>query len=285
MSITLNGKDKGNELARVAEVLQGACGIAIDAIHSLDTSKGRFGEGNRAFSLEDAIRELGPSFQTDGQLQAGVVFDVPGTDLYEVLIGNRRFAVCHFFRMPFLARKLGYVPTLAEKIKIRLTENIKREDMSFFDIAADVNSYIAATGCKQGEAAALLGLDESLVSKAITVAENLAPELRPHVESGKVGRTISYLIATLPDIPTQVYLGKLVMEKGLTRDNVVKRIKVLKGGKEKKAKALKHADGPACVVLPTNWPGEKIVEWLAARLGAAKDWLRKGVPPEKWGTL
>src|SRR5262245_5523866 len=88
-----------------------------DVVHSLPTAKGRHGEGNRIILPEDVIHDLVPSIQEVGILEPGLVFDVPGTDLYEVLIGNRRFRACAILGIPFLARKLDHVPKLSERIK------------------------------------------------------------------------------------------------------------------------------------------------------------------------
>jgi ParB-like chromosome segregation protein Spo0J len=283
MTITINGKDMGNELARVAEVIQDL-GVSAAVIRDFDTATWFHSRFNRQMDMRYVMDELAPSFRSQGQLKPGLGCPGPEPGTFECPIGNHSLAACRLNGMPFKARVLDHVPSDAEKIKIITTDNVKQKRMTLFNIADALRQYARASGCTQGEAAALLEIDESLASKALTVDEGLAPELRPQVESGDLGSSFSYLLSTLKDVPTQIDLAERV-KKGLKRDALAKIVRQINGGKQTKARSLTHKDGPACVVLPTNWPGEKIVEWLAARLRAAKDWLRKGVPPEKWGAL
>jgi ParB-like chromosome segregation protein Spo0J len=283
MTITLNGKDRGNEIASVVEALQNRC-MSAAVIREFDPAKWFHSKFNRQIDMQYVMDELAPSFRSQGQLKPGLGCPGPEPDTFECLIGNHSLAACRLIGAQFKARVLDYVPSNPEKIKIITADNVKQKRLTQFDIADSLRHYVRESGCLQGEAAALMDLDESVASRSLTVDAGIAPSLRPLVESGELGSSFSYLIATVKDHGTQAELAERV-RKGLKRDALAKLVRQINGGKEKKAKALKHTDGPACVVLPTNWPGEKIVEWLAARLGAAKDWLRKGVPPEKWGTL
>lgn len=119
------------------------------------------------------LAKLGPlieSIRTQKQLQAGRVRHhptIPGR--FECIYGHRRLAVQRFLNGEFLAILHEGELTDAEIIKMQLTENLEREDMSFWEIADAVQQFVLVKKCKQGEAAELLGIDESVVSKAMTV--------------------------------------------------------------------------------------------------------------------
>ena len=71
----------------------------------------------------------------------------------------------------------------------------------------------------------------------------------------------------------------------MKREAFFRVVKKLRGAAERKPRRTVHDDGQGKLEHPSNWPAEKIVEWLAAKLTSARDWLKKGVPPEKWGAL
>ena len=143
------------------------------------------------------LGKLGPlidSIRAQTQLQAGRVRrhpTLPGK--FECIYGHRRLAVQLFLNGEFIAILHEEPLTDPDIIKMQLTENLERADMTFWEIADAVTLFIAKQKCTQGKAAELLGIDEAVVSKAMTVSANLIEEYRPRVESGEICKSNAHL--------------------------------------------------------------------------------------------
>lgn len=269
----------------------GPSAAAADAILAFDPARCVPCRFNRPFDIKDVLDKLVPSIRAEGQLQPGVVCDLPDRPGWvEVLIGHRRVEASRVIGIPFHARKLPAIPSDEEKIRFILTENLNREGMTWLEIAERVHQFIEVSGCKQGEAAERLCLgDPSLVSKALTVGNNLCPPLRPLVESGELSRTTSYLIATVPHAcigldplpPTcpQRDLTKLVIEHGLKRDAVAKRVREMKGRALRKPKALAITCGGVTARVSGN-PVETLRAFVAKAGEALRRLEKDSLPPD-----
>jgi ParB/RepB/Spo0J family partition protein len=179
-------------------------------------------------------------------------------------------------------------PESKDRLLGSLQANAMRLDMDDFEYAAVYQELMGECGfATQAELAPVVKASTSLISKRMRMFNGIPQDIRGLFGRGprKLGGRAAYAISGLPTDDDKREIARLAVERSLKVDVIERLCRDRAGKKTKKARSLTHKDGPACVVLPTNWPGEKIVEWLAARLGAAKDWLRKGVPPEKWGTL
>jgi hypothetical protein len=75
------------------------------------------------------------------------------------------------------------------------------------------------------EVARTLGKSESEVSRALAIRNGLAPELHHHVQSGRLPLSLSYELAKVRNHPRQVELAEAVMERGLTRAELIHLIK------------------------------------------------------------
>lgn len=164
---------------------------------------------------------------------------------------------------------VGYAPGagMYHIIGMQLTENIQQQAMMPWEVADAVQQFTLKKGCTQAEAAGLLAIDESVVSKAVTIANKLIAEYRPLLEAGEVRWSSAYLVATLPpELQRQVNPRK-------KRALLEKDIKILKGKPERKAKRVKHKDEFGLIEFRANTPREQIIDWLTKKIGELKKGL------------
>lgn len=211
------------------------------------------------------LQSLIDSVRAQGQLVPGLVRPHPALPgHYECIYGHRRLTVQQFLNGEFVAILHEGPLSDADIIGMQLTENIQQQAMLPWEVADAVQQFTLKKGCTQGEAAGLLAIDESVVSKAVTIANKLIAEYRPLLESGEVRWSSAYLVATLPpDLQRQVNPRK---KRALLETD----IKILKGKPERKAKTVKHKDEFGLIEFRANTPREQIIDWLTKKIGELK---------------
>ena len=204
-------------------------------------------EGNRVVTLE-TVADLLASIGAEGQLVPALVYphpDLPGKWL--CLGGNRRLFCCRVLGLKLKAVAVEGPVTEERQVKLRLTENVIRKNMSLLEIAEDLQRYMQLTGItSQAEVAAALSMGEPEVSRALRLPKLLDPELHGCVRDFKVGRSVAEMIASLPTHELQRDVMKRVLEgdlRGKKRDAIAREIDRLKGKKPKAQKAVKLACG------------------------------------------
>ena len=122
--------------------------------------------GNRVVTLE-TVADLLASMQAEGQIVPALVClhtDLPGKWL--CLGGNRRLFCCRVLGLKLKAVAVEGPVTEERQVKLRLTENVIRRNMSLLEIAEDLHRYMQLTGvASQAEVAAALNMGVSEVSR------------------------------------------------------------------------------------------------------------------------
>ncbi|HVS39332.1 MAG TPA: ParB/RepB/Spo0J family partition protein [Gemmataceae bacterium] len=243
--------------------------------------------GNRVPALE-SVTDLLASIRADGQLVPGLVCphpEPPGKWL--CLGGNRRLFCCRVLGRKFKAVAVEGPVTEERQVKLRLTENVIRKNMSLLEIAEDLQRYMRLTGAtSQAEVAAALHMGLPEVSRALRLPRMLHPDLHGYVRDFKVGRTVAELIASLSaeqqhDVMRRVLEGDL---KGMKRDAVAREIDRLRGRKPKAQRSLKLA----CAGVVATVKGDCVAAlraFIARATDALKTLERDKLPPEFLGGL
>jgi ParB/RepB/Spo0J family partition protein len=238
--------------------------------------------GNRPITLE-TVPELLASIQAEGQLVPALVCphqELPGKWL--CLGGNRRLFCCRVLGLKLKAVTVEGPVTEERQVKLRLTENVIRRNMSLLEIAEDLQRYMQLTGiASQADVAAALNMGVPEVSRALRLPKLLDPELHDYVRDFKVGRTVAELIALLPaerqgDVMRRVLEGDL---RGMKRDAIAREIDRLRGKKAKTQKSLKLACGGVVATVK----GDSVAAlraFIAKVTEALKKLERDNLPPE-----
>jgi len=155
--------------------------------------------GNRIPTLEDVL-DLYRSIKAEGQLVAGLCYRDPEREGYWIIAaGNRRWKACDALGILFKFVSIEGNTSPAQMVKIALTDNIFRKNMSFLEVAELIERYAELTGIKnQCEIAAALQLEESEVSRARKLPKRLIASLHDSVRQLQIGRSCAELIASLP---------------------------------------------------------------------------------------
>jgi ParB/RepB/Spo0J family partition protein len=241
--------------------------------------------GNREHDVAD-VKDLLPSIRAHGQLQPGIVSpapDRPGRHL--VLAGNRRALACKILGLKFKAIRVPGTVTAADLIRIRLTENVIRKGMSPFEIAADLDQYMALTGANQERAADEFGFSPAKVSKLLATDKRACPEVRAAVESGAVVRDVGRILAGLPTAEMQRDLLAKAVAGQLKRDTVVRLAKQMTGLPRRHARPRKLSVDGATFVVPGDWPLDRIRDAVTKALHAVEKAIKHNLPPAALGSL
>jgi len=226
------------------------------------------------FNIERPIeqcRDLAEKIKAQGQLVPGLVRrhpTIPGK--CEIIFGHRRHIACRLADVPFLALLHEGPLTDEEIIAMQYAENADREDMTDFERKEKIDQIMQVTGCTQGEAADRLGIDEAVASRAMRVGSNLAPSLRPLVESGQLKRSHSYYIAKLDNYEQQAALAEETVRRKLSKDAVAKQVAKLMGKTQKRTRKAKHKDEFGEVTYCMASTREQLIDWLGKLIALVK---------------
>lgn len=249
--------------------------MAQQPIHEFDPHDCLTPLENRIHTLE-MLKDLIASIRVNGQQVPGAVMDHPTErGKYLVVMGNGRKEACKFLGIKFKAILLERVLTLAEQVKLRLTENVIRRGMTPLEIGSDILLYIRETGCTQAQAGEKLGLSQGAVSRYLTV-RNLPEDLRQLVADGKLEFSSSYAVATLPTLELKREAAKRIVEGGLKKEQAIALVDAMKGRKAPKQTKKKRVT--LSFDLTDSAPASALIEQLKAVIAR----LQKlgDVPPE-----
>ena len=195
---------------------------------------------------------------------------------YELVGGERRLRAARLVgleRVPCLV--LPHPLSPAEVILDQLQENTGVH-LTPLEKAEAYQGLMRLNGWTQAELAAHLpGVTETDVSKAFTIKANLAPQLREHVKSGKLGAAVAYDLARLRDTARQVELGEKVVAGELSRAELALLLR--QGGKSttRRGKAARVA-----VRLDLAAGFDALEQRLAAMLADVTRLKKNGLPAD-----
>lgn len=120
------------------------------------------------------LEELAQDIKQHGLLQPIIVRPNPDKEGHFIIIaGERRFRACQELSLPTIQSLVRDDAKLAELGYWQMAENMKREDLKFYEIAEFIAAKVQA-GEKKGAIAAQLGMPQSYISKYL--AWNEAPD-------------------------------------------------------------------------------------------------------------
>jgi ParB/RepB/Spo0J family partition protein len=221
------------------------------------------------------LMPLAESLKHFGQQVPGLCYpsaDHPGE--WKLLDGHRRWhalGIAGIDEMDVVV--LAEKPDPTDQLLIQLSLGVTGERLTPYQVVDGYRAVKKQRGVTQEAFAEMIGSSQSWVSKAVRVADDLAPELRESVESGAIPSTIAATIARLKDnFPAQIDIVSKVKEGLLNRDGVTAAVnKALGAGKDKAKKPVKARTAKGLrLELPQLDP-----EALIAELMAVVEALRK----------
>ncbi len=183
---------------------------------------------------EDSIRELASSIKEHGVMQPVVVRPV-GEDLYELVVGERRWRACR-------QAGLETIPAVIRRVDDRtsgemmLVENIQREDLNPVEEALAYRRLIEEFHLTQEEVASRVGKSRSFIANSLRLLQ-LPEGVRSLLGQGKLSVGHGKVLLGIPDPAGQEMLAREIVEKGLTVREAEKAVQRLlkEGGSRQKA--------------------------------------------------
>ncbi|AFV10284.1 chromosome-partitioning protein ParB [Thermacetogenium phaeum DSM 12270] len=183
---------------------------------------------------EDSIRELASSIKEHGVMQPVVVRPV-GEDLYELVVGERRWRACR-------QAGLETIPAVIRRVDDRtsgemmLVENIQREDLNPVEEALAYRRLIEEFHLTQEEVASRVGKSRSFIANSLRLLQ-LPEGVRSLLGQGKLSVGHGKVLLGIPDPAGQEMLAREIVEKGLTVRDAEKAVQRLlkEGGSRQKA--------------------------------------------------
>ncbi|VTR91674.1 chromosome partitioning protein : ParBc, ParB-like nuclease domain OS=Symbiobacterium thermophilum (strain T / IAM 14863) GN=STH3332 PE=4 SV=1: ParBc [Gemmata massiliana] len=161
---------------------------------------------------------------------------------YELVGGERRLRAAKLVgieHVPCLVLPRALSP--AEVILDQLQENTGVH-LTPLEKAEAYQQLMRLNRWNQSELAAHLpGVTETDISKVFTIKANLAPQLREHVRTGKLGAAVAYDLARVRDTARQLELGEKVVTGALSRAELALVIKQGAKPGTRRAKAVRVA--------------------------------------------
>jgi ParB family chromosome partitioning protein len=184
---------------------------------------------------EDSIRELASSIKEHGVMQPVVVRPV-GEDLYELVVGERRWRACR-------QAGLETIPAVIRRVDDRtsgemmLVENIQREDLNPVEEALAYRRLIEEFHLTQEEVASRVGKSRSFIANSLRLLQ-LPEGVRSLLGQGKLSVGHGKVLLGIPDPAGQERLAREIVEKGLTVREAEKAVQRLlkEGGSRQKAR-------------------------------------------------
>ena len=172
--------------------------------------RGRF-QPRRDFNPE-ALEELANSIRAQGLMQPIVVRPIGG-ERYEIIAGERRWRAAQMAGLGEIAVIVRDVPDEAA-IAMALIENIQREDLNAIEEAVALQRLQQEFGLTHEQIAEAVGKSRTTVTNIMRLL-GLAPEVRDHLEAGRLEMGHGRALLTLPP-ELQVIVAREVLEKDLT---------------------------------------------------------------------
>ncbi len=209
----------------------------------------------------EALEELADSIKSQGVIQPIVVRPLKGTEIYEIIAGERRW------RATQLAG-LHEIPAIIKDVTdqtamcMGLIENIQREDLNPMDEARALSRLLQEFNMTHDATAEAVGRSRSSVSNLLRLLD-LHVDVQHLLETGKIEMGHGRAILAL-DVANQSQAAKKVVKQGLS---VRATEQLVKGLKDKGARSKDSKKTSTSSRLDPNL--RSLQEDLSERLGAA----------------
>ena len=189
---------------------------------------------SRVSQSTENYKELYDSIRDNGLLQPIIVKKCEKYGDYEVIAGGRRLEVCKKLMM----RQIPCIEIEAsdfESCLFSLIENIRREDLTFFEEARAIDLMLKQWSLTQMEVAQLLSLSQSALSNKLRLLR-LTKSQQQSIENMKLSERHARALIRIPDDETRDRALNEVIVKSMTVEQTERYIDSLLQPKEKKRK-------------------------------------------------
>jgi ParB family chromosome partitioning protein len=159
----------------------------------------------------DALESLAASIRQKGVLQPLIVRPIPGSDMFEIVAGERRWRAAQMaqvHKLPAIVRNFDDT----EVLEVAIIENIQRADLNAIEEAAGFRQLMDRFGHTQEKIAEALSKSRSHIANLLRLL-NLPSDVQDHIRVGSLsaGHARALINTTDPSA-----LAKSIIEKGLS---------------------------------------------------------------------
>jgi ParB family transcriptional regulator, chromosome partitioning protein len=201
----------------------------------------------------------------------------PHDGRYRLIGGERRLRACRAVGIPTIPALVEEAPADEQSFLVdQLSENDNRQSLSFAERGDAYQRLLKLNGWTAVQVAKALRVHPSEISRTLSVKNLLAPELRPHVESGALPVSVAYeIVKKCRSPPRQVELAERVMRDGLSRAELIALLRA-----ERTAGSSRARSKPLRLVrsFPTDGGYEPIKQSLTALLAEVQRAERNNLP-------
>lgn len=192
--------------------------------------------------MPEALESLAASIRQKGVLQPLIVRQIPDSDMFEIVAGERRWRAAQLAQvheLPVLVRDFDDT----EVLEVAIIENIQRADLNAIEEAMGFKQLMDRFGHTQEKLAEALSKSRSHIANLLRLL-NLPQDVQGLLREGQLsaGHARALITATNPSA-----LAQQVIARGLSVRETEKLAKVENGGGPKKASgpSAKHYEKDA----------------------------------------
>lgn len=230
---------------------------------------------------QKALEELIESLRNLKQQVPLIVYPHPTiAGHYEIADGFRRWlALQRLEAQTAMCLILAAKPDKLALLAIMLSLGVTNEKLSIGDLVDGVNTLIREQGKTQEQVAEQIGCSQSKISKARSIAEYLAPQLRPDADNGLIPFTVASDLARLKgNHEAQIDIANRVKQKLLRRDDVNAAVNRALGGPKAKAKPVRARTSKGVQMVLPVMDVEALIAELTAVIEAIRKAVKHGLP-------
>lgn len=250
-----------------------------EVIHSIEVDRIELRPQVRKQFDDREITGLAISMRTVGQLSP-----------VRVRRDGESFPVVDGARRTMAAKKLNWttIAAIVESDDINETDvlersliaNCQRADLTPIEKARGIEELIQKTGRTASEAAGRLGMSKADVSRIRSLL-SLPEEMQAAVQAGTLPASTAYEIAKLSDPDAQRAMAQEVIEQGLTREGVVRRLNAraapkANGATQVSRTRIELGEGRVIAISGSDLSLDRLIQWIEELMGIAKKARTKG---------
>ena len=184
----------------------------------------------------DELESLAQSIKQNGLLQPITVRKSSGGSRYELISGERRLRACKSLGMPTIRAIVVEADDSSSAI-LATVENLRREDLSFFDEARGLYELLSRMGITQEVAAAKLGMAQSTLANKLRILR-LPPSIQNAVQEHGLTERHARALLRLPTPEQQQAVLLNVVKKRLNVTQTERYIEEIIAVRPKPAKRI-----------------------------------------------
>ena len=178
----------------------------------------------RQVFAESAIAELAESIKAQGLIQPIAVRPVKGTDMYEIIAGERRFRAS---KLAGLKEIPVYVHDVDDKaaLAMALVENLQREDLNALEEARGIERLIEEFKLTHEQASDVLGRSRSAITNLLRLLQ-CSPLVQKALAQGVIEAGHARAMLSLPESAQRALLKTIELDALSVRE-VEQRVRLL----------------------------------------------------------